>query len=56
LGVNERNVKKNIKALKDAGLIERVGSGQERALGGQPSGSAIMNMYDALAEKIIFGK
>ncbi|MDR0652652.1 MAG: putative DNA binding domain-containing protein [Synergistaceae bacterium] len=26
LGINERNVKKNIKALKDAGLIERVGS------------------------------
>ena len=26
LGINGRNVKKNIKALKDAGLIERVGS------------------------------
>jgi ATP-dependent DNA helicase RecG len=26
LGINERNIKKNIKALKDAGLIERVGS------------------------------
>jgi biotin operon repressor len=26
LGINERNVKKNIKALKDVGFIERVGS------------------------------
>ncbi|MDR1398176.1 MAG: putative DNA binding domain-containing protein [Desulfarculales bacterium] len=26
LGINERNVKKNIKTLKDAGFIERVGS------------------------------
>jgi predicted HTH transcriptional regulator len=25
LGINERNVKKNIKALKDLGLVERVG-------------------------------
>jgi predicted HTH transcriptional regulator len=26
LGISERNVKRNIKALKDAGLIERAGS------------------------------
>jgi len=26
LGINERNVKKNIKALKDAGLVKRVGA------------------------------
>ena len=26
LGINERNVKKNIKALKEAGLVERVGA------------------------------
>jgi ATP-dependent DNA helicase RecG len=26
LGINERNVKKNIKALKEAGIIERAGS------------------------------
>ncbi len=26
LGINERNVRKNIKTLKDAGLIERIGS------------------------------
>ena len=26
LGINERNVKKNLKGLKDAGLIERAGS------------------------------
>jgi predicted HTH transcriptional regulator len=26
LGINERNVKKNVKALKEADIIERVGS------------------------------
>ena len=26
IGINERSVRKNIKVLKDAGLIERIGS------------------------------
>jgi predicted HTH transcriptional regulator len=26
IGINERNIKKNIKALKDAKLLERVGA------------------------------
>jgi len=50
IGITERNIRINIKKLKDAGLIDRVGEDKKRSLGCKKAG--VIRDFDATGVKI----